>query len=198
MEYSFKGYSSLIKTLRGLRIGAAGPVSHQHCEDFDCSSINAHYKGSHTHTHKISLMHCHSCLCLHWADLLCETKPDGFSLLSSIVAFKYANQYRQLAPTNQSMPHIPQGAGLQTFALWKWQQLKESTDCVLEGTNTLGLDSSTQMLIWWGWCGKRCPLLATAGFTLQRAGSHLEYFIYFKLVSSQRDVQDKIEPPDIS
>lgn len=195
MEYSFEGYSSLIR----LRTGAAGPVSHQHWKTLTAAQSMLTIRGSaHTHTHKISLMHCHSCLCLHWADLLCETKPDGFSLLSSIVAFKYANQYHQLAPTNQSIPHIPQGAGLQTFTLWKWQRLKESTDCVLEGTNTLGLDSSTQSLIWWGWCGKRCPLLVTAGFTLQRTGSHLEYFIYFKLVSSQRDDQNKIEPSDIS
>lgn len=45
------------------------------------------------------------------ADLLCETKPDCFSLLSSIVVFKYASQYHQLAPTNQSITTIPQGGG---------------------------------------------------------------------------------------
>lgn len=69
-------------------------------------------------------MHFNSCVCLHWADLLCETKPDCFSLLSSIVSFKYVNQYRQLAPTNQSIPTIPQGAEFQTFTLWKMTEVE--------------------------------------------------------------------------
>lgn len=58
-----------------------------------------------THTELANVLHS----CPQWSDLLCETKPDCFSLFHSIVAFMYANQYRQLTPADQSIPLIPPG-----------------------------------------------------------------------------------------
>lgn len=61
------------------------------------------------HTHGISLTHRHSSL--NWPDPLCEPEHDCFSLLSSIVAFKYANQYLQLTLANHSVSSSPRGCG---------------------------------------------------------------------------------------
>lgn len=144
-----------------------------------------------THKYWISLMHYHSCLFPHCADLLCEPNPDCFSLLSSIVAFKYANQYRQLMPINQSIPIIPWGGGglkCSASLTRKWHSLKESTD-----GGDAGGHKHTEPKFWWDWCRKHCPLLATTRtHTLNNrviVVSGLINFIYFKL-SSQWDVQN--------
>lgn len=52
----------------------------------------------HRHTHQISLVHCHSCVCLSlsWSTVWNKTLLLLTALL--IVVFKYADQYCQLAP----------------------------------------------------------------------------------------------------